>query len=69
MRVHIDEARGNPLATGIDFGGTGRDDAFADPLDLALGNVKVCLVKAVAITGQYGGVFEQDRLSRRRRVS
>ena len=58
MRVHIDEARGNPLATGINFAGTGRDHAFANPLDLALGDIKVCLVKAAAITGQYGGVFE-----------
>ena len=68
MRVHIDEAGCNPLTTGIDFDGTEGDLPFADPLDLALGNVEVCLVKAAAITSEYGGVFEQHRLPRRRRV-
>jgi hypothetical protein len=68
MRVHIDEPRGNPLTTSIDFCGAGSELSFADPLDLAFGDVEVCLVEATAITGEYGGVFKQHRLSRRRCV-
>ena len=68
MQVHIDEAGGDPTATRIDFDGTGGDLSLSDPFDLAFRVVKVCLVKAAAIPGEYGGVFEQDRLSCRRYV-
>ena len=50
--------RGDPKATGIDFGGSKADLSFSNLFDLAFGDVKVCLVKAAAITGEYGGVDE-----------
>ena len=68
MRVNIDKTGGDPAVTGIDFGGIRNDLALANPLDPALCDVEVRLVKAAAITGEYGGVFEQDRLSCRRYV-
>ena len=63
VRMNIDKAGSDPAITGIDCGGIGRDLSCAHPLDLPVGDVEVCLVKAAAITSEYGGVFEQYRLS------
>ena len=59
--MNIDKTRSDPAITGIDFGGIGRDLSCADPLDLPVGDVEVCIVKAAAITGEDGGILEQYR--------
>jgi hypothetical protein len=61
VRMNIDKAGSDPAVTGIDCGGIGPDLSCADPLDLPVGDVEVCIVKAAAITGEDGGILEQYR--------
>ena len=67
--MHVDDARGDPLAGGIDHAHAGGGlQRRADLDDPAVAHQHVGAVQALAGAGEHGGVAQQDRLGGQRLV-
>src|SRR5690606_7035853 len=62
VRVHVDDAGGDPLAGAVHAGGAGRQrEVDADPDDAAVGHEHVGAVDACAVAVEHGGILDQHR--------